>query len=650
MKLLFIALFTLIACEVFAQYPAIGSPSGNSIRGLVPTGFIKLPKGATHTLNGAADSSGYLFFQSGNKGVYSYLGNGNWKRIDSGSVVNLINDSTLSVNGQPIKIGGSGTGTALNGRRGVIISGAFAQADSTVVAFITGARLSGARLMSNSDGNYSDAFVTAQEWYLNNGNIADLQSNHSIGATNDIWSDSAKPTMRVYISKTSVGGFSSAGKGFKMDSVGFHPPSYDSVWRSLNNGTDTGQTIADSKTGTPYFWSGSTWVKTGTGSTYTPYALDTIISSTGIATVFTIPLPTLATYTLGNIRGFGDYKDSLSGNSLFVTFAVAPIGNVEFKISGSYTSSSAYSFKPKFGALVATSSNSTDIIALNNLGVSYTRAGQVVSAGAMPYLNFTNAGKKVLLTLNFATPVNNANIPFPTDTAAWRHNISTFLDGNSQVNVDGYNIINEANSNKYWWGYASTYLPLFHIGLNELVKRGYWGSDGGLTGIHFYYKVWEDYINRGYPDSAEDFRIRAGLPTASVLNTWRTDPAHDSTIRFLDTIIANYAATSSDSMKYITVHFYEPLADTTATSINPLTFEQCVWYAQRATGKPAITNEYGLQNMSPNVLVQMTQTCTNLKLAYAIGYSANQNYTWVNYSDGSLNAVGIAYKNYITSF
>ena len=382
----------------------------------------------------------------------------------------------------------------------------------------------------------------------------------------------------------------------------------------------------------------------GSDGTYTPYVLDTTIAGTGTTTVFNIPLPSLSTYSLGNVRGYGDYKDSLSGTTLIIIFAVAPVGNVRFKISGTYGSSSVSVQKPKFGVLVNTSSTANDNTAVNNLGLSRVRSAYAQGGGTPQYVPFSNTGYKVVETYNYAVPVSGNAIQFQTDTAAFRSTMQAFMTNNPQQNIEGFCMVNEENNwgytNAYWSGNASQYLRLLNIGIDEAHKSGKWASNGGLTGQYLSFKVWEDYTSRGYTDSAESYRIASGL--ASTVSTFRSNSSRQPQIYFLDTLIAAYA---TNNMDYVNFHIY--VQDTALDT--PLVLRADVAYLRRVTGKPVITNEYGIQVAgAASQLVALTKAGVDVKMDYMIGYSGNQTYTWVN-TDGSLTPVGQAYKNYINS-
>jgi hypothetical protein len=176
--------------------------------------------------------------------------------------------------------------------------------------------------------------------------------------------------------------------------------------------------------------------------------------------------------------------------------------------------------------------------------------------------------------------------------------------------------------------------------------------DGGLTvETTTLYLVWEDYINRGKTDSAAWYASHA-FPANTNLSAWRTDTAHGYRIRFNDTLIA---AMDSLPLDGVNMHFYYAMQgeDTTEPFIDKEMFKATVRWLHRVTGKPVITNEFGIwNNTNATIMSQMLDAVEELHdakngdMSHALWYAGNPNYAIAN-SNGSLTPLGEALKTKI---
>jgi hypothetical protein len=73
-------------------------------------------------------------------------------------------------------------------------------------------------------------------------------------------------------------------------------------------------------------------------------------------------------------------------------------------------------------------------------------------------------------------------------------------------------------------------------------------------------------------------------------------------------------------------------------------------YVKRSTGKPAITNEFGQLNRSPEIVKQLFQKVLDTGMPYAIWYSADGGEgkaVALQNADGSLRENGVMFRDFI---
>jgi hypothetical protein len=311
----------------------------------------------------------------------------------------------------------------------------------------------------------------------------------------------------------------------------------------------------------------------------------------------------------------------------------------------------------KFGTASATTfdtSTSTDIvhgvmlngsnvnaakIGLNNLGVSVVRTAY--DGKGANYTAYTDQFK-TLWNYNPSRPGDG--LPMPTDSAQFACTLDSMLTENGTHNLIGIAIINEPVNVGYWTDNisASNYLKLLQACVNVGRRRGIAVYDGGISGNLKLYEVWWDFVQRGLKDSADNFAALAFDPETN-LNNWRTSSNFGPRIRFLDTLIAGLKNIATDA---VNLHYYETIrdVDSNKTSVSEEALLETVRYYSRATGKPVITNEYGLNNN--NSIGVQTGLLKALKAAHvkiALYYGPDI----LTNPDGSLTPLGQNYKNTI---
>ena len=89
--------------------------------------------------------------------------------------------------------------------------------------------------------------------------------------------------------------------------------------------------------------------------------------------------------------------------------------------------------------------------------------------------------------------------------------------------------------------------------------------------------------------------------------------------------------------------------DAQAEHMDAAVFTAVVNYLSRMTGKPVITNEFGVRNASPTLISELLQKVLDAKMDYAIFYSGDGTGGAIalQNGDGSLRKIGEAVRDFI---
>jgi hypothetical protein len=278
-------------------------------------------------------------------------------------------------------------------------------------------------------------------------------------------------------------------------------------------------------------------------------------------------------------------------------------------------------------------------IGLNNLGVNVIRTAY--DGKGANYTAYTDQFKTLW---NYNPQRPGEGLPMPTDSAQFACTLDSMLTENGTHNLIGIAIINEPVNVGYWTDNisASNYLKLLQSCVNVGRRRGIAVYDGGISGNLKLYEVWWDFMQRGLKDSADNFEALAFNPGTNVSN-WRASSNFGPRIRFLDTLIAGLKNIPTDA---VNLHYYETIrdVDSNKTSVSEEALLETVRYYSRATGKPVITNEYGLNNTNSTGIqtgLLKALKAAHVKIALYYGPDILTN------PDGSLTPLGTNYKNTI---
>jgi len=213
-------------------------------------------------------------------------------------------------------------------------------------------------------------------------------------------------------------------------------------------------------------------------------------------------------------------------------------------------------------------------------------------------------------------------LPFPTDMAAYSKTVNSILD---KYKPEVVVIENEEDNPNYHSGSADDYINELKTGIQIAHSKGLKVTNGGITVREVCFIIYDDMMQHGDKQKAKDFAQRA-FPDV-FLNRINNvnNPQVAKQLEFGRKIFAAYKTLDLD---YINFHWYEPVqargqADKANGAFDPSVFSFVANYLKTATGKPIMTNEFGVFNTSADLTKNLLQTVSDNKLSYAIFYSAD---------------------------
>lgn len=320
--------------------------------------------------------------------------------------------------------------------------------------------------------------------------------------------------------------------------------------------------------------------------------------------------------------------------------------------------------KNPFGVLIDRTDNSPvplnkKIEIIKALGMNYVRLRTEVddwSGMINNYDDFSNAGFKIILNINYGIPRNAMGqkqpVSFPTDLDAYGKTVSSILD---KYKPELVVIENEEDNPFYHSGSADDYINELKTAIAICHSKGLKVTNGGLTEREMMLLVYDDLMSSGKTQEANDFANRA-IPEQylSKLNNYKRFPVVQRALSFGKAVIQAYKTLDLD---YVNFHWYEPsvargkkdLAALNVDHIDPMVFTAIVNYLSRTTGKPVITNEFGVLNTSPALITDLMQKILDAKMDYAIFYSGDGagGSRALQNGDGSLRQTGEAVRDFI---
>ena len=267
------------------------------------------------------------------------------------------------------------------------------------------------------------------------------------------------------------------------------------------------------------------------------------------------------------------------------------------------------------------------------LGVNYVRTKidiQGWDGTSEAYEAATNAGLKVLLNINYGVPRNAAGehdpVPFPTDMNAYTKSLNSILN---KYKPELVVIENEEDNPNYHEGSADDYINQLKTAIPLVHSKGLKVANGGITVREICLIIVDDYMQRGEKEKAMNFaqkafpaNFAARLGTGNMMK----NPQISRQVEFGRKIIEAYKTLDLD---YVNFHWYEPVQargkgqDASAVSFDPETFGFVVNYLKTKTGKPVMSNEYGVLETSAELVKSLLKAVKDNGLSYAIFYSAD---------------------------
>jgi hypothetical protein len=322
--------------------------------------------------------------------------------------------------------------------------------------------------------------------------------------------------------------------------------------------------------------------------------------------------------------------------------------------------------RTKFGIMVAKSEGQIippekQVKIAKDLGVRYIRGRVDVQGwdGSEPsYNTYTSAGLKVLLNLNYGVPRNSAGehapVPFPTDMDAYAKTLNAVLD---KYKPEVVVIENEEDNPNYHQGTADAYINELKTGIQVAHSKGLKVTNGGITVREICLIIYDDLLQSGQRDKAISFAQKAFPPNFAARLSGGGDlernPQLGRQIEFGRKIIATYKDLDLD---YVNFHWYEPVQargkniDKSGISFDPSTFAYVVNYLKEKTGKPVMTNEFGVLDPSPDLVKGLLKAAKDANLSYAIFYSADGGEgkaVALQNAGGDLRDNGQAFKDFV---
>ena len=320
--------------------------------------------------------------------------------------------------------------------------------------------------------------------------------------------------------------------------------------------------------------------------------------------------------------------------------------------------------KNPFGILVDRTDNSA--VPLNKkiqvakaLGLNYIRVRTDIDTynGTINnYDEFASAGFKIILNINYSVPRSATGekqpVPFPTDLEAYSKTFTSILD---KYKPELVVVENEEDNPFYHSGSADDYINELKTAITICHSKGLKVTNGGLTVREIMLLAFDDLMRSGKKQEAYDFAGRA-FPQQYLnkLNNYEKLPMAQRALSFGRQVIEAYKTLDLD---YVNFHWYEPVSargkkDLNALNkehIDPAVFNAVVNYLKLTTGKPVITNEFGVMNSSPTLIQELMQQVLNANMDYAIFYSGDGagGSKALQNGDGSLREIGDAVRDFI---
>jgi hypothetical protein len=305
----------------------------------------------------------------------------------------------------------------------------------------------------------------------------------------------------------------------------------------------------------------------------------------------------------------------------------------------------------KYGVLPFGLSITNQIAVTNSLGTNYVRDGQIVSNWSgrnVHYEDYINAGFHVLLNLNFLPQTTPQ--PFASDLTAYAaviDNILTTYSGSRKPEL--IVIENEETNEGYHSGTMAEYLAELAAAIPVVHSHGLEITNGGIHPRGVCYWVWRDFVDRGMTTEASDWMDATfNTPMRNAALTPGLNPTLDAYWTKIDDLLTGYTSLDID---YVNLHIYEPINDVGDGIVTiPGCIQTMADYIRTRTGKPVMSNEWGVRTLNASLVTSMMQAFYDADFAYAIEFSGDSSdvYALENTSAPyALRDNGIAFRDFI---
>jgi len=318
-----------------------------------------------------------------------------------------------------------------------------------------------------------------------------------------------------------------------------------------------------------------------------------------------------------------------------------------------FISSIVIKAQTKFGVLVNGKMNiNTKIEVAKSLNVSYIRDAIIMQnwdGHDQSCDRYIAAGFKIILNVNWGH-VQKENgikspVPYPTDTMEYKKIMNEIL---SKYSPELVVIENEETIKNYHTGPIENYINELSAAITVAHSKGLKITNGGLTNRELALFVYNDYLQKGMKNEANDFANRCVKP--ALLRAG--NPDIEKLVSDSKKLIEAYKRLPLD---YVNIHIYEPVknmvlgTDERAKQITPHSIQEIIQYIERVTGKKVVSNEVGERSHSPELVAQMMDEFTKANMEYCIWFSGDGEGGSValQNEDGSLRPNGMVFKNFI---
>lgn len=308
------------------------------------------------------------------------------------------------------------------------------------------------------------------------------------------------------------------------------------------------------------------------------------------------------------------------------------------------------------GALIDPSTGTLPVISALKMKWIRSPGHILTTSTGYPFKNYSNAGYKVQLTINWK-PSSTGTRTYPTSSelAGYMTSLRSFYTNH----LKGYAVplvAFENEENNYFYGSPvaldyikelSAAIRMFHDSTGGAIKTANGGLTGGLV-LAWAYNYFNTHSRTADANIIRDVEFGPSANMASYLST------NAAKIAFVDSVVNAYD--TMPYLDYVNFHYYAPRYDTTQQTIDTRSILLVSEALNIATGKTVIINELGQYNHSPVLVRQLTDTLVAHGMPYVFAYSGDGTGTGLkaialhNPSDNTLRESGVNVSSYVESY